>query len=318
MQDSVRQDRNKYIGGSDIPVIMGISPFKKRYDLLREKCGLQEDTFEGNEYTRYGEVMEPKIRDFINSKELYEEPFVEGKHFAELFIGKDLQPDIETRCHTDGENSNTVLEIKTTSQIFENVDDYQLYLVQLLYYMLIAQKPFGILAVYERPEDMSEEFTEDRLHLYPICSKNYNNLNLLIGYRVQKFLEDRRKLLENPFLTEQELLPKEIALNADKMLVLEQKLAGYKKIQEEYEKQRESLLKAMQEAGVPTFETSGGYKITVVDATAEVTTTETVVNADKLKEKHPRIYKEVAEQVTHTKKGRKAYLRITAPKEDKE
>ena len=27
---NVTEDRNKYIGGSDIPVIMGISPFKKR------------------------------------------------------------------------------------------------------------------------------------------------------------------------------------------------------------------------------------------------------------------------------------------------
>lgn len=317
MQDSVRQDRDKYIGGSDIPVIMGISPFKKRYDLLREKCGLSVDTFEGNKFTEYGQNMEPKIRDFINNSGMFETPFIEGKHFADLFIRKELQPDIQTRCHTDGENYDTVLEVKTTSQIYESVDDYQVYLVQLLYYMTIAQKPFGILAVYERPDDMSEEFTEDRLHLYQIFSGDYRELNLRIGHEIQKFLEDRRKLLDNPFLTEQELMPNDISVITDKMLVLEQKLSGYKKIQEEYEKQRESLLKAMQEAGVPTFETSGGYKITVVDATADVTTTETVVNAEKLKEKHPRIYKEVAEIQTKTKKGKKAYLRITPPKEDK-
>ena len=50
MQD-VRIDRNLYIGGSDIPIIMGISPFKKRFDLLLEKAGLKENDFDGNQYT---------------------------------------------------------------------------------------------------------------------------------------------------------------------------------------------------------------------------------------------------------------------------
>ena len=39
MQDSVKQDRDRYIGGSDIPV-MEMSPVKSRYDLLLEKAGL--------------------------------------------------------------------------------------------------------------------------------------------------------------------------------------------------------------------------------------------------------------------------------------
>lgn len=317
MQESVKQDRNKYIGGSDIPAIMGISPYKSRFALLQEKAGLAVDTFEGNAYTEYGQGMEGKIRDFINKSGMYDEPFIEGKHFADLFIRKEIQPDIETRCHTDGENSNTVLEVKTTSEIYEDVNEYELYLVQLLYYMAIAQKPFGLLAVYERPEDMSEEFTEDRLHLYLICISDYRELNHRIGYEIEKFLEDRRKLIENPFLSEQDLMPKEITETADKMLILEQKLKEYKTILEEYEKQKQSLLEAMQAAGVPTWKTTGGYTITAVAATADVTTIDTVVDTEKLKEKHPRIYKECIEQVTNVKKGRKAYLRITAPKEEK-
>ena len=50
MQD-VTKDRHKYIGGSDIPIIMGISDFKTRFDLLLEKAQLKEDDFEGNVYT---------------------------------------------------------------------------------------------------------------------------------------------------------------------------------------------------------------------------------------------------------------------------
>lgn len=65
MQD-VRTDRNKYVGGSDIPTIMNINPFKKRFDLLLEKAELLENEFEGNIYTEYGNVLEPKIREYIN------------------------------------------------------------------------------------------------------------------------------------------------------------------------------------------------------------------------------------------------------------
>ena len=45
MEFDVTIDRDKYIGGSDIPIIMGISSFKTRWDLLLEKAGLKEDTF---------------------------------------------------------------------------------------------------------------------------------------------------------------------------------------------------------------------------------------------------------------------------------
>lgn len=38
MQETVKQDRDKYIGGSDIPVIMNLSPYKTRFDLLLEKA----------------------------------------------------------------------------------------------------------------------------------------------------------------------------------------------------------------------------------------------------------------------------------------
>ena len=61
-------DREKWIGGSDIPAIMGISPFTTRFDLLLFKAQLVESDFGGNEYTKYGQTMEPKIRDYINKQ----------------------------------------------------------------------------------------------------------------------------------------------------------------------------------------------------------------------------------------------------------
>ena len=48
-------NRDKYIGGSDISAIMGISPFKTRWEVLQEKAGLLESEFTGNKYTEYGD-----------------------------------------------------------------------------------------------------------------------------------------------------------------------------------------------------------------------------------------------------------------------
>ena len=116
---NVTDNRHLYIGGSDIPIIMGISSFKKRFDLLLEKAQLKENEFQGNAYTEYGNVLEPKIRDYINESE-------KNKFLEDKVIKEDL------RYHSDGFNGKVVLEIKTTSQIHNSVDEYKVYLVQNL------------------------------------------------------------------------------------------------------------------------------------------------------------------------------------------
>ena len=194
---NVKVDRDKYIGGSDIPIIMGISSFKKRWELLQEKAGLVEDTFEGNIYTEYGNILEPKIRDFINQD--LKDKFVEGK---------DIIGDI--RCHTDGINKTTILEIKTTSQIYSTLEEYKVYLVQLLFYMKYTKRKKGKLAVYERPENFNKDFDESRLTIYDIDIKDYKPLLDEIDLAVDDFRNDLRRLKENPFITETDLEPKEL------------------------------------------------------------------------------------------------------------
>ena len=112
MQKSVEEDRNLYIGGSDIPIIMGISPFKSYYQLLKEKVGIEEPEKVENEYVDYGNIMEEKIRDFVskNHSTCYEED-------------KLIKDDI--RCHVDGYNGNEIIEIKTTSKIHKRVRTYK-------------------------------------------------------------------------------------------------------------------------------------------------------------------------------------------------
>ena len=299
MQKSVKEDREKYIGGSDIPIILGISPFKTRYELLLEKAGLKEIEEVDNEYTRYGNTMEEKIRDYINKT--YEKDFKEGKHIIN-----------DIRCHTDGEDKDCILEIKTTSQIYEKVDDYKNYLVQLLFYMHYAKKCFGYLAVYERPSDFNEEFEEKRLKTYRIDIEDYKELLEQINQSVNQFRIDLSKLKENPFLTEEELIPTDLTSISNKIIALEERLQEYKKIEQEQKELKNQLKDLMKEKGIKKWETPNGTKITLVDDAEDKEVLE--FNEKKFKEENKEIYDKYLE--TKIKKGKSGYVLITIPKDD--
>ena len=304
MQETVKQDRDKYIGGSDIPIIMNLSPFKSRFDLLLEKAGYKEDAFEGNVYTEYGNKLEPKIRDWINLT--CQSDYREGKHIREAEDGEI----IGIRIHTDGENDNSILEIKTTSQIYENLEDYKLYLVQLLFYMVNTGKQQGVLAVYERPEDLSEEFEPERLQLFNISLENHTVLCEEIGAACEKFIEDLQKVKDNPFITEEELLPTEITDIAAQVVAFESQLDYFKSIEKKIKDSKAKLKDAMQVCGVKSWTTPNGYKITLIpDGEDEV---KKKFNESKLKETDPETYNKYLEDTIV--KGRSGYVKITAPK----
>lgn len=317
MQETVSKDRDKYIGGSDIPIIMNLSPFKSRYDLLLEKAGYKEDTFEGNVYTEYGNTMEPKIRGYFNDDLIaYKHtPFVEGKHIREATEDEV----IGVRLHTDGERTTTngeveVLEIKTTSNIYDSVDEYKIYLVQLLFYMVNLGAPYGRLAVYERPEDLDEEFKPERLHLYAVELGEYKDLVEEIGKAIESFIEDLAKVKANPFITEDELLPTEIPDITARILALESQLEQMKETEKKIKVDKERLKAAMVAASVKSWTTPNGYKITLVPDGED--STKKVFNEDKYKTEHPKEYANYLED--KIVKGETGYIEITAPKAKKE
>lgn len=294
MQTSVKQDRYKYIGGSDIPIIMGISTFKSRFDLLLEKAQLKDDDFEGNEFTEYGNIMEQKIRDYINNSL--------GKNFKE---GKHINNDI--RCHTDGEDYTSILEIKTTSEMHNNIDDYKTYLVQLLFYMEQLKKETGILAVYERPEDFNEEFDNERLHIYMIDKTNYMNLIQDMNEAVDKFREDLEKVKANPLITEEELQPKELIEISNKVVALEEKLKEYKAIENEQKELKTQLKIAMEKYNVKKWTTNNGTQITLILDTPDKEIQK--FNEDKFREENEELYQKYLE--TKIQKGRSGFVKVT-------
>lgn len=297
-EDSVIKDRDKYIGGSDIGIIMDISPFKTRFDLLLEKAGLKENTFVGNEYTEYGDKLEPKIRDFINETLYQKNPFKPNCKIVGKFRG-----------NCDGENHTSILEIKTTSQIHQDVNEYKLYLVQLLKYMEIYEKGKGVLAIYNRPEDFKEEFDNKRLQIFVIDIDNYKDLLKEINEAIDKFLIDLEKLKGNPFLTEEDLLPKDLTIFANSVLQLESDVIKAKKIIEKYEEEKEKLRLAMINANVRKWETPNGIKITTIDGTEDVKIN--VFDEETFKKENKELFDKY--QIKKTKKGRKGSLRITLP-----
>ncbi len=304
MQESVRQDREKYIGGSDMPAVMGISPFTKRFDLLLQKAGIAENTFEGNEYTRYGEEMEPKIRDYLNDERGWD--FKEDKRTADdIPIGR--------RYHADGysEFMECVLEIKTTSQMHEDVNDYGVYLVQLLFGMEMFDCQDGLLAVYERPDDFNTDFDAKRLHLYPIRLSDFKGVQEEIEARISAFTEDLKALRENPFLSESELPSMQgVVPAAREVEMLETQLVAYKDLEAKYKDAKQRLCDAMEKNGIKSWTTDNGFRFTYVPKGDDKEVEK--FDDKRFAEEHPRLWKQY--RVMTKKKGAKSYVRVTMPK----
>src|SRR5690625_4352257 len=121
-EPNVTEGRHKYVGGSDTPVILGLSKFKTQFELASEKVGIEKSDFKGNEYTQYGHAMEPQIREYINLTTNYE--FVETSTVCE---------ERGLRSNTDGvdHEAKTLLEIKTHGAV-PTIDVYK---VQMQLYM---------------------------------------------------------------------------------------------------------------------------------------------------------------------------------------
>ena len=301
MEFDVTIDRDKYIGGSDIAVIMGISSFKTRWELLLEKAGLKENEFQGNKFTTYGHEIEPKIRDYINR--LYDTCFVPNQ-----IINGDF------RGNTDGFNGECVLEIKSTSHIYDNVDDYIVYLVQLVKYMEVNNVKKGLLAVYERPEDFDLEFNAERLKIYPIEADTYKDLLERVNAEIDRFRNDLARLKENPLLSEEDFQPHELVALSNKVMLLESRMAQFKNIEAEYKAMKQALYEAMEKHDVKSWETFNGTKITKVSAVAGSSETVTEFDTDTFQTEHPKLYKQYCKEVVKTTKGKAGYVKITLPK----
>lgn len=312
---NVTIDRQKYVGGSDLPSILGLNAKygTSVFEFAKQKAGIIPNPFNGNQFTRYGQVMEPVIRDYINS--------TTGANYLE-----DTTIDSERgyRGNTDGIDRNAeipILEIKT----FGDELDVEYYTPQCQFYMEAFNQDSCLLVGYKRPTDFyigvdydlengdsyfNFEFDENRIVKHVI--KRDKKLWEKINERITVFKNAVAMLKANPSMTEDEFnllfYGNDLMVLSDKVAKLETTLASYKNLEKEYKDVKEKLYKAFEDKGLISVD-FGNTKITKVAPTSYDTVS---VDTAKLKDEEPTIYEKYKVVKTTNRKG---YVLVTFKEE---
>ena len=313
---NVTVDRHKYVGGSDLPTILGLNAKygKSIFEFAKEKAGIIPNSFNGNQFTKYGQLMEPVIRDYINAKY--------GVNYLEDTIIDTVR---NYRGNTDGIDRDAdipILEIKT----FGDELDVDYYTAQCQFYMETFNKDACLLVGYKRPKDFytgvdydlehdemyfNLEFDENNIVEYTIYRDS--NMWAKIEERILAFKNAVVELKNNKEMTEDEFnnlfYGTDLVSMSNKVAVLETQLTKYKDIEKEHKKVKEELYKMFEEKGLISFETEN-IKITKVAPTSYDTVS---IDSKKLQEEEPVIYDKYKTVKTTNRKG---YILITN-KEDK-
>nr|DAF68284.1 MAG TPA: Exonuclease [Caudoviricetes sp.] len=272
---NVTEKRTQYVGGSDVPAILGLSKYKTQYELAREKAGIVQPEFISNPYIQFGNKMEPFIREYINT--------VNSLNFiTETFVDKENM----IRSNVDGIDleNKILLEIKThganpTEKVYE---------AQMQLYFHQTGCSYGWLAMYHRPSDFDLEFDRENLVIKEI-ERDTGYIEKILD-AIETFWIRVEYLKEKPDMTESEYYS--IGNDVDKlvarverfeleMLEFEKKTKVLKEQQKEY---RELLYQKMEENDIKKIDT-GDIVITRV-----LPTTRLSVDSTRLKKEKPDIY----------------------------
>lgn len=271
-ESNVAENRNLFVGGSDVPTILGINKYKTQYQLAQEKLNIVKSEFKGNEYTEYGNILEPQIREYINS-------------INETNFKPDTKIDKERkiRSNTDGFDSENgmVLEIKTHGKN----PTLNVYEAQMQLYMWHFGVEFGWLALYERPENFDIEFDADRLQIEVINRDDEYVQKILDA--IETFWIRCEYLKEKPDMTEQEFMAigqNEISIVAKQVEKLELQIASFKQLEEQYKAMKNKLYQLMEEYDIKKWETDR------IIITRTLPTKRESLDSKKLKADHPDLF----------------------------
>lgn len=315
---NVTIDRHKYVGGSDLPNILGYNAKKygeSIFEFAKEKAGIVPKKFKGNEFTKYGQKMEPVIRDYINAKY--------GVNYLEDTI---IDKEKGYRGNTDGLDPNSkfpILEVKT----FGTDLDVDYYLPQCQFYMETFNQPRCLLVGYKRPDDFYKgvdyelensddyfnfDFDENNIVEYEI--ERDRAAWIKIEERIIAFKHCVDALKKDQDMSENEFnklfYGDELITTANEISKLEIGMQTYKNIKNEYDKSKEKLYKLFEEKNILSF-TTDNIKITKVEPSS---TTKEVVDEKKLKTENKEIYDKYKTTKTTSRKG---YVLITLRKGEK-
>ncbi|WP_279280704.1 YqaJ viral recombinase family protein [Enterococcus gallinarum] len=280
---NVTEKRTQYVGGSDVPAILGLSKYKTQYELAREKAGIVQPEFISNPYIQFGNKMEPFIREYINtvnSLNFITETFVDKQNMIRSNVdGIDLENKILLEIKTHGANP--------TEKVYE---------AQMQLYFHQTGCSYGWLAMYHRPSDFDLEFDRENLVIKEI-ERDTGYIEKILD-AIETFWIRVEYLKEKPDMTESEYYS--IGNDVDKlvarverfeleMLEFEKKTKVLKEQQKEY---RELLYQKMEENDIKKIDT-GDIVITRVLPTVRKS-----IDSTKLKKEQPDIYDQYLKEST--------------------
>jgi putative phage-type endonuclease len=269
---NVTEKRNIYVGGSDVPTILGINKYKTQYELAKEKVGMVQTDFKGNEYTEFGNILEPQIRDYINAVNM-----------VQFIPGTKIDNSRNIRSNTDGYDfeNNLILEIKTHGKNLNTKP----YIAQMQLYMAQFGCDYGWLALYERPDNFDTEFDAARLKI-EVIERDDEYVNQIFD-AIETFWIRCEFLKENPEATENDFYnfgQNEVAPLVAEISRLEMELIHFKELETKYKDAKKKLHDAMEEYDIKKFETD-----TVV-ITRLLPTTRESIDSTKIKKELPDIF----------------------------
>lgn len=316
MNNNVEINRDKYIGGSDYPIIIGISKYKKVNELAGEKAGVILNTFEGNIYTKFGKFAEPIIRNWLNK--------TYNTQFKEDTFMEELADSLSLRGNVDGYDKqlNLILEIKTTSDFEKNQNVYE---AQVRFYQKLVKNSKGFIIALERTNKMLELFKNNELEeLKQIILDKLNN-NDFDYLELSKVLTKEKKEIENSCIEFTNLVNEIALLGTIEINQLPQEYTEYaidisreflefKRIEEQLKQKREQLFELMQEYNVKRI--SNDYAtITRVDPKQDKDYTNYIVNSEiPPHQLIDLINKKIVIVEKKTRKGAKGFVKITEKK----
>lgn len=273
---NVTQNRQLYVGGSDVPIILGISKYKTPFELAKEKIGLVPKEFTSNEYTVFGHALEPQIREYVNA-------INETNFQPDTVINKDLK----IRCNCDGAdyNESLLLEIKTHGKN----PTMKVYEAQMQLYMYVFDLSAGWLALYERPENFDAEFDSERLKIEVIHRDDKYIEDIL--NQIKLFWKRCEALKANPEMKEIDFYSislkeesNEIAVLANQVERFELQLQQFKEIEKQYKEMKDKLYAAMEVNNIKKFETEHIVITRILPSTRES------LDSKKIKADHPELF----------------------------
>jgi predicted phage-related endonuclease len=205
----------KKITGTHLPNVLGINPFSTPFETWCRCTRTFEIPFEGNKYTNAGQIIEPKVFDFLRTSMGYGDRVVTpediyGKdHFKKTW--GDFYPDTaiyggmwDALIKDDNGNTEYVVEIKTvqvdgrSGSLEERwkdgkAPDYQALQASLYAYLLGVDKVLMVAVAlednkgdYEHPEQVIPSFANSNVYIDEFkVYERYPNFDMYIAKATQ-------------------------------------------------------------------------------------------------------------------------------------